>query len=179
MYVLAISSIIIAVVISSISDASIKIYCDNSLCGEGPTGSLTELSIDVSSIGNNDCLTCKGKDNTKCENSTDYYPIQYCVELRNTHNCGSDFQNLVKGLIVHLEAISESINSYPAGCLEILQKNDLAISGYYSIRAPNGSLISVYCDMEGRNCDGNGGWMRVGYLNMSEPNAICPPGLTL
>ena len=23
-----------------------------------------------------------------------------------------------------------------------------------------------------------GGWMRVGYLNMSEPNATCPSGLT-
>ena len=33
--------------------------------------------------------------------------------------------------------------------------------------------------MEGSNCDGNGGWMRVGYLNMSEPDATCPPGLTL
>ena len=33
--------------------------------------------------------------------------------------------------------------------------------------------------MEGSNCDGKGGWMRVGYLNMSEPNATCPSGLTL
>ena len=174
MYFLAVSFIIIAAVISSISDASIKIYWDNSLCG-----SITELSIDVSSIGTNDSLTCKGKDNTKCENSTDYYPIQYCVEVRNTHNCGSDVGNLVKGLLVHLEAISESINSYPVGCLDILQKNNFSTSGYYKILSPNGSLISVYCDMEGINCDGDGGWMRVGYLNMSEPNAICPPGLTL
>ena len=33
--------------------------------------------------------------------------------------------------------------------------------------------------MKGSNCDCKGGWMRVGYLNMSEPNATCPPGLTL
>ena len=31
--------------------------------------------------------------------------------------------------------------------------------------------------MEGNNCDGVGGWMRVGYFNMSEPNATCPLGL--
>ena len=31
--------------------------------------------------------------------------------------------------------------------------------------------------MEGSNCDGKGGWMRVAYLNMSEPGATCPPGL--
>ena len=174
MYFLAIPFIILAAVISSISDAPIKVYWDNSLCDEDSSGSITGLSID--------CLTCNGKDNAKCENSINYYPIQYCVEVRNTHNnnyCGSDVGNLVKSLLIHLEAISESIYSYPAGCLEILQKCTLAISGYYTIRAPNGSLISVYCDMEGSNCDGKGGWMRVGYLNMSEPNASCPPGLTL
>ena len=33
--------------------------------------------------------------------------------------------------------------------------------------------------MEGSNCDGKEGWMRVAYLNMSEPNPTCPPGLTI
>ena len=64
-------------------------------------------------------------------------------------------------------------------CSQILHVYSSAPSGYYTIQAPNGSLISVYCDMEGSNCDGKGGWMRVGYLNMSEPGATCPPGLTL
>ena len=36
----------------------------------------------------------------------------------------------------------------------------------------------VYCDMEGINCDGKGGWTRVAYINMTEPNATCPNGLT-
>ena len=62
-------------------------------------------------------------------------------------------------------------------CSQILNVNSSAPSGYYTIQAPNGSHISVYCDMEGSNCDGKGGWMRVGYLNMSEPNTLCPPGL--
>ena len=39
--------------------------------------------------------------------------------------------------------------------------------------------IQVYCDMEGINCDGEGGWTRVTYLNMTEPNATCPAGLIL
>ena len=38
------------------------------------------------------------------------------------------------------------------------------MSGYYTLPASNGSLISVYCDMEGQ-CDGKGGWLRVGYIN--------------
>ena len=62
-------------------------------------------------------------------------------------------------------------------CSEIFQKRSFVPSGYYTILASNDSLISVYCDMEGSNCDGKGGWMRVGYLNMSEPNATCPSGL--
>ena len=32
--------------------------------------------------------------------------------------------------------------------------------------------------MEGSNCDGKGGWMRVGNIKMSESGATCPPGLT-
>ena len=61
-------------------------------------------------------------------------------------------------------------------CSQVSKENSSAPSGYYTIRAPNGSLISVYCDMEGSNCDDKGGWMRVGYLNMSEPNALYSPG---
>ena len=63
-------------------------------------------------------------------------------------------------------------------CSQIVHVNSSAPSGYYTIQAPNSSLISVYCDMEGSNCDGKGGWMRVGYINMSESGATCPPGLT-
>ena len=32
--------------------------------------------------------------------------------------------------------------------------------------------------MKGTYCNGKGGWTRVGYLNMSEPSATCPSGLT-
>ena len=53
-----------------------------------------------------------------------------------------------------------------------------AASGYYNIIWINGSTVSVYCDMKGVNCDGEGGWTRIGYLNMSELNATCPSGLT-
>ena len=64
-------------------------------------------------------------------------------------------------------------------CSQVFKENSSALSGYYTMRVANGSLISVYCDVEGSNCDGIRGWMRVGYLNMSEPGATCPPGLTL
>ena len=63
-------------------------------------------------------------------------------------------------------------------CQEILHCFPSAPSGYYQITAPNGSLVQVYCDMEGTNCGGEGGWMRVAYVNMSQTGATCPQGLT-
>ena len=64
-------------------------------------------------------------------------------------------------------------------CSSLLQAFPAAISGYYNITLSNGSIITVYCDREGSHCDDKGGWMRVGYLNMSESGATCPSGLTL
>ena len=52
-------------------------------------------------------------------------------------------------------------------CHEIHYCFPSASSGYHKIRVPNGSLVEVYCDMEGTNCGGQGGWMRVAHVNMS------------
>ena len=63
-------------------------------------------------------------------------------------------------------------------CQKILHCFPSVPSGYHEIRVPNGSLVQVYCDMEGTNCGGQGGWMRVAHVNMSQSGAICPQGLT-
>ena len=50
-------------------------------------------------------------------------------------------------------------------------------SGYYWVRASNGSAVSVYCDMT-RSCGGvTGGWMRVAELDMTNDSHQCPSGL--
>ena len=50
-------------------------------------------------------------------------------------------------------------------------------SGYYWVRASNGSAVSVYCDMT-RSCGGvTGGWMRVAELDMTNGSHQCPSGL--
>ena len=64
-------------------------------------------------------------------------------------------------------------------CGDVLVRNPNASSGYYDVNLSNGSVITVYCEMDGNNCDGEGGWIRVAQLNMSEPGATCPSGLTL
>ena len=52
-----------------------------------------------------------------------------------------------------------------------------APSGYYNITLSNSSQVEVYCDMKGSHCDGEGGWTRVAFVNMSEPGSSCPSGL--
>ena len=62
-------------------------------------------------------------------------------------------------------------------CAAILSGNPSAPSGYHRITTTNGSSIQVYCDMEGTNCGGEGGWTRVAYVNMTQPGATCPQEL--
>ena len=51
-------------------------------------------------------------------------------------------------------------------------------SGYYWLSGANGEPVHTYCTSnENRCCHKNDRkWMRIGYLNMSEPEAYCPEG---
>ena len=50
-------------------------------------------------------------------------------------------------------------------------------SGYYWVRASNGSAVSVYCNMT-LSCGGvTGGWMRVARLDMTNSSHQCPSRL--
>ena len=100
---------------------------------------------------------------------------QYCCIPSNS---GKQFKtrksNIVR-IVLCPNHLPFSCQKFPLNCSEVYKC-------YYTIQiiqVPNGSLISVYYDIEGSNCDGNRGWMRVGYLNMSDPGATCPPGITL
>ena len=50
-------------------------------------------------------------------------------------------------------------------------------SGYYWVRASNGSDVRVYCDMTLSCGNITGGWMRVAELNMTDTSQQCPGGL--
>ena len=62
-------------------------------------------------------------------------------------------------------------------CKELYQCNPALPSGYYNITTPQG-VERVYCEMNTDNC-GNitGGWMRAGYIDMTNENNTCPHGL--
>ena len=60
-------------------------------------------------------------------------------------------------------------------CGEIYQCNSEATSGlYWLTTGDEESVQRVYCDMEAWHCGVKGGWMRVAYINMSQPEAECP-----
>ena len=62
-----------------------------------------------------------------------------------------------------------------SSCAALLTTNP---SGYYWVSASNGSAVRVYCDMT-RSCGGvTGGWVRVGYLDMTDSSHQCPSGFT-
>ena len=65
-----------------------------------------------------------------------------------------------------------------SSCSEVLAHFPDAVSGYYDILMPNGEYTAVYCNMDGNDCDGEGGWMRIAYVDMTVPNAQCPAGLS-
>ena len=64
-------------------------------------------------------------------------------------------------------------------CATVIALSPSSPSGYYWVRASNGSAVRVYCDMT-RSCGGvTGGWMRVAELDMTDSSHQCPSGLTL
>ena len=113
---------------------------------------------------------------------------QYLVKCCDTVNLGKSFifekDNGVTSFILCPSTLPDSCPEYnqqnitdSVSCSDILITNPDATSGYYNLIITNGSIISIYCDMEGNNC-GEGGWTRIGFVNMSEPGTTCPTGLT-
>ena len=77
--------------------------------------------------------------------------------------------------MIHQQLPPPGCNSLTT-CAQFPHCNPSATSGYYQIQAANGSAVQVYCDMEGTHCGGEGGWMRVAHLNMTDPSSQCPVG---
>ena len=62
-------------------------------------------------------------------------------------------------------------------CKGIKTASPASPSGYYWLRAGNGSSIRVYCDMT-RTCGGiTGGWVQVANIDMTNSSHTCPQGL--
>ena len=118
-------------------------------------------------------------DCTSLSDTPSLYYQYCCLSANNGRRIKMIEDNLVSIIVCPFHGLPESLcqgNNYYS-CSDVLKTAPYTASGYYNLTLNNGSIVSVYCDMEGSNCNGTGGWMRIGYVNMTEPNATCPQGL--
>ena len=86
---------------------------------------------------------------------------------------------LHKAIVSAHKRLPQCLRTPYLSCADVLHCNPSVSSGYYQIQAANGSLVQVYCDMEGPNCGGEGGWTRVAFLNITKLSSQCPHNFTL
>ena len=79
-------------------------------------------------------------------------------------------------LLESLQQITKQLQPH-SSCKSIYNADSSSSSGYYNITIANGSVVQVYCDMEGTNCGEERGWTRVAYINMTQAGTTCPVGL--
>ena len=113
-----------------------------------------------------------------CNGSPNEVYEEVCCNPQNFNNVVIIDKSIQTVQYVFCPATPPEMCNYFSICKDVLNNNPSATTGYYDIQLTNGSIISVYCDMEGDNCDGEGGWTRIAYVNMAEPGATCPEGLT-
>ena len=132
---------------------------------------ITEL-ITVSSGEDNYCMSdCIG------QRQPSLYE-QHCCNLGNIGNTIKFEDGKIRTKIICPSNLPTScFQFYKSSCADLHEAYPDFKSGSYNIILTNGSIVTVYCDMEGINCDEEGGWTRVAYLNTTEPGTTCPSGL--
>ena len=97
------------------------------------------------------------------------------IQLQNFSNAANELHNYFD-LKINKIIQSEQYDS----CSHVLQLNPSSPSDHYWIRSSNGSAVYVYCDFNRQcGCDGPSTWTRVAFLNMSDPNQVCPKNWTI
>ena len=114
---------------------------------------------------------------------------QQIMELQNSANdTTSELERRLTEIHNRNDNITRSLDSKLNGliqsglydsCSHVLQLNPSSQSDHYWIRSSNGSAVRVYCDFNRQcGCDGPSTWTRVAFLNMSDPNQVCPSNWT-
>ncbi len=79
-----------------------------------------------------------------------------------------------KWLLIHY---GKSADHPAKSCKDLFEHDTLLPSGTYWIQGTGGTPVQLYCDMEGDNCDGTGGWLRLYKLDLKQSDAefhVCP-----
>ena len=162
----------IVLVISTV--ISILLHCSNTMCSPDWSFVFLVLLISCSVEGSSYCMA-------DCDSNGQRSFTKYEALCCSPSNKG-DIIRITKdngrsGIVMCPDTTPKWCLGNYSPCLELQQSYPSAPSGYYNITLSNGSQVEVYCDMEGSHCDGEGGWTRVAFVNMSVPGSSCPPGL--
>ena len=93
------------------------------------------------------------------------------------NNSLSLLQNESQQIRNDIEMLTGNSPCFPASSCAALPS--CSPSGYYWVRATNGSVVRVFCDMTLSCGNITGGWMRVAELDMTNTCQKCPKGLKL
>ena len=124
----------------------------------------------------------------ECINSTAIQSIESYLQLNHTiqqlrvqfSQGFSAIDGNIQLLNISIESINSSLGSgrhanVPVPSCAALPPS--SPSGYYWVRASDGSPVRVYCDMT-RSCGGvTGGWIKVAELDMTNSSQECPSSL--
>ena len=107
-------------------------------------------------------------------------PVQrYCAISTQDTNCSSNASSNVNETQPVDESLGGSARHPARSCADIRVADIGSPSGYYWLRAGNGSGVRTYCDMT-RTCGGiTGGWMQVANIDMTDSSHTCPQGLRM
>ena len=104
------------------------------------------------------------------------------TQQSTTDSISSDLDGIITSqLVPALECDLGTCEANPAqSCDQIFQETSIR-SGYYWLQRCDGTSFTAYCAMENPcGCSGgSGAWLRIGFLNMSDPSAVCPHGMAL
>ena len=106
---------------------------------------------------------------------SEFTPTVYPAKISS--QCGqplNDDEQLLESLQQVEQQLPNQLFAHYSSCKSIYNADPSSSSGYYNITIANGSVVQIYCDMEGTNCGGEGGWTRVTYINMTQDGATCP-----
>ena len=174
----------------------VMIIVVNQVTGENCVPDLTQLAINnltsaVQELLAKSALNCPTSGRDSRDSITDLMQLVLTQQLlsqspgNKCENNNEEIRDLLRNLSTQIakhssqiEHHNKAVRNMVHSCKEIKTKWPDSHSDYYNIADSSGHTRHVYCHME-ELCGSDEGWIRVAYLNMSNPIEKCPEGFRL
>jgi len=108
-----------------------------------------------------------------------FSPDQKCASEQHISHLEKAFEAMANRSVPFQKNIRVGSFEYPAiSCKQVAQQNPASIPGYFWVRNSTNQSVFVYCIASTQCCNSHSevGWMRVAYLDMTDPHQTCPQG---